>query len=122
MFKTVPILAWSRKQIKFFLIEMEALVMLRKHFAAAGIENLQNSPKNQSLNVKNSTVFLSICLFGGLTILSSNEAESFDESIYIWLRGVSIGLCSVVYEIMVWNSTILYGFIDRLADTVNESK
>lgn len=96
--------------------------MLRKHFAAAGIENLQNSPKNQSLNVKNSTVFLSLCLFGGLTILSSNEAESFDESIYIWLRGVSIGLCSVVYEIMVWNSTILYGFIDRLADTVNESK
>lgn len=104
------------------MIKMELFALLRNHFVASGISVSENSSKSQPFNVKNSTVFVLLCLTVSLMGASITEANSFDERTDICFKSVSIGLCCIVYVMIVWKTSILFEFIDNLDETINESE
>lgn len=104
------------------LIRMDIFHLLRKHFTMGGIEISQKLSKNHPFNVKNMTFFILFCISICLTVLSLTEADTFDECTDILFRSVSAGVCGIIYEIIVWKTSKLYGFVNNLADAVNESE
>lgn len=101
---------------------MDFFAILRNNLAMGGIKNLQKSTKIHPFNVINSTVSILLCATVSSIALSFNEANTFDECIDILYRSVSIGICGIIYEIIVWRTSKLFGIIDSLADTVNASE
>ena len=101
---------------------MESFVLLRKHLAMCGIEISQKPLENHQINVKNSTVFILLCGNITLSALTINEMNTFKEYTDIVFRSVSIGVCGILYEIIVWKTSKLFKFINNLEDTVNTSK
>lgn len=83
---------------------------------------IANAPKNHPFNVRNSTVSILTCASSTFIALSLNDANTLDECTDILLKSVSIGVCGILYEIIVWNTSKLFEFIKSLADTVNESE
>lgn len=98
---------------------MELNALLRKHFAMSGITSSLN---NHPLNASNLTIFLLLCITVASMAASIREAKTYDESTAILFQSVSIGVCCIVYVIIVWKTSILFEFIDRLDDTIKESE
>lgn len=101
---------------------MESFELLRTHLGMGGIMISQKSSKTHPFNVKNSTIFLLLCVTAILIAIASNQADSYDEYIDILFQSVSIGACAIPYVIIVWKTPILFEFINCLADTVNTSE
>lgn len=101
---------------------MEVFESLRKHFATCGIAVSQKSPRRHPFNVKNSTVFILLCLYVSLIAVFVNDANTFDERTDILYKVVSISTCGILYEIIVLKMLKLFAFIDSLADTVDSSE
>lgn len=102
--------------------KMESFELLQTHLAICGIKISQKSSKNHPINVKNSTIFILVCAMVALHVISLKEADNFDECTDILFRCVSIGACNFLYVIVVLKTTKLFEFINRVADTVNESE
>lgn len=98
---------------------MELFPLLRMHFAMSGITPSNN---NHSFNVKNSTIFLSLCITVSLIAISMKDAKTNDERTDILFQSVSIGLFCIVYVIVIWKTPILLDFINNLDDTIKESE
>lgn len=101
------------------MIKMETFELLRKHFAMSGI-TLSNG--KYPFNAKNSIIFVSLCITVSLSAISMKDAKTDDERTDILFQSVSIGICCIVYVIIIWKTTILFDFIDGLDDTINESE
>lgn len=101
---------------------MDCFESLQKHLAMCAIEVSQKPSKNHPFNVKNLTVFSSVCLAVGLILGYWNEANSFNERTDLMFRSLSIGASAVVYAIIVCNTSKLSTFINSLADTVEASE
>lgn len=101
---------------------MVTFTLIRSHFAMCGVAISQKAPNKHPINVKNSTVFILLCVFITLIAISLNEAKTFDESIDISFRCVSNSACDIVYAIIVWKTSKLFEFINSLADIVKESE
>lgn len=102
---------------------MEFFELLRTHLAMCGVAITQKSAKNYPfINLKNSTVFILVCVAVGLIALSLNEANTYKDYTDILFQSVSIGVCGIVYAIVVWKTSKLFEFICSLADTVHESE
>lgn len=87
-----------------------------------GIEAPQKSPKTHPFNVKNVSVFALLCVSSTLIVLSIDETVSFDERAYFLFHSFSQSICGIIYEIIVWKSSKLFEFIDKLGDLVKESE
>lgn len=74
------------------------------------------------INVKNAIIFILVCVNASCTALTLNTANNFDECTDILFRSVSLGVCGILYEIIVWNTAKLLEFIDSLAETIKESE
>lgn len=98
---------------------MEIFALLKMHFAMCGI---RMSQKSLSLAGKSSAIFILVCVSSTLTTAALTEVNTFNEWTDILFRSVSIGICGIVYSIIVWKTSKLYEFIHTLADTVNASK
>lgn len=101
---------------------MESFELLRNHLAMCGIAISQNTTKTHPFNVKNSTVFIVLCVTVSLIVISLNEANTFDECTDIVFRSVSIGTCGIFYGIIVWKTSKLFELVNSLAETVKPSK
>lgn len=102
---------------------MEIFESLRKHFAMSGIAVSKNdAPKRHPFNGKNSIIFILFCVSVGLTTLSINDANTFDECTDIMFRSISAGVCGLIYAAIVWKTSKLYEFINILNVTVQESE
>lgn len=95
---------------------MELFILLRKHFAMSGISD------REPLNAKNLTLFVLLCVTVTLMAASIEEAETYDECADILFQSISIGVCCIVYVIIIWKTSILFEFIERLDDTIKESE
>lgn len=103
-------------------IKMEFFTIFRKHLAMCGIEVPKKSPKTHPFNVKNVCVFTLLCVSSTLIVLSIDETVSFDERAYFLFHSFSQSICGIIYEIIVWKSSKLFEFIDKLGDLVKESE
>lgn len=101
---------------------MEFFALLRNHLVMCGIEISRKSPKNHPFNVRNTTMLILLYLYVSLTIILLNEDNTFDECTDLLLRSVSISFYGVMYIIVVWNTSKLIKFVNRLADTVEASE
>lgn len=101
---------------------MQYFELLRKHFAMCGIEISQRSSKTHPFSVKNSTIFILVCINVSTIAIMLKEAHTFDEYTDILFRSVSGGTCGIFYEIIVWKTPKLLEFINSLEDTVNTSE
>lgn len=101
------------------MIKMELFVLLRKHFAMIGITPSIN---NHPFNAKNLSIFVLLCVTVTLMAASIKEVTTYDERTDILFRSVSIGVCCMVYVIIIWKTSILLEFIERLDDTIKESE
>lgn len=101
---------------------MQIFELLRRHLATSGIIISQKLPMNYPINARNSTVFILVCVTVAITALSLNDAKSFSESSGILFRSVAIGVCNILYAIIVWKTSKLLEFINGLDDTITESE
>lgn len=101
---------------------MEIFALLRKHLAICGIELTQKPSPSHPFNVKNLIVVILLYVFVILSIASLNEANTYEDYTDILYLSVSIGVCGIVYVIIVWKSPELLRFLDSLAEIVNESE
>lgn len=101
---------------------MDMFGLLQKHIGMCGIAISQKSPRNHSFNVKNSTVFVLVWVFVVLTAFLLIEVDSFGERTDILFRAASIGVCGVLYTIIICQTPKLFDFIQSLEDIVNESE
>lgn len=101
---------------------MDCFELLQKHLAMCAIEVSQKPTKNHPFNVRNLTVFSSVCVTVGLILGSWNEDNTFDEHTDLLFRSLSIGAGAIVYAIIVCNTSKLSAFINSLADTVRASE
>lgn len=99
---------------------MESFELVQSHLEMSGIAISQKSPKDHPFNVKNSTIFILVCLYSILNASSLHEASSFVECTDILLTSVSMGTLAVVYEIIVFKTSKLFDFINDSADIVGE--
>lgn len=82
----------------------------------------QRSTKKHSFNAKNLTVLILLCLNVSLIAAMLNEVNTFDETTDILFQCISNGTCGIVYVIIICNTSKLFKFINRLADTINASE
>lgn len=100
------------------MIEMHFFQLLKHHLATGGIAI---SLKNHLFNIKNSTVFLLLCINAILNVLPLTEANGFDERADILFRSAELLVSAILNAIIVYKMSDLFKFIDSLADAVNES-
>lgn len=96
--------------------------LLREHFAMCGIAISPNSPKTHPFNGKNSAIVILLCVNVSSIAILLNEANTFEEITDIVFRSVSTSTCGILYVAIVWKTSALDEFIDRLADTVDASE
>lgn len=96
--------------------------LLRKHIEMCGIEISQESPRNHSVNVKNSIIFVLVCMFVVLSGLPLIEVDSFHERTDILFTAACLGICGALYATIIFKTPKLFEFIKNLEDIVNESE
>lgn len=101
---------------------MESFAFIQKQLATNGIMTSKKTTKFYPFNVRNLTVFILNCFNSTLIAASLNKANTFDECTDILYRSVSVGACNIIYAIIVWKTSKLTEFVDRLTNTVNESE
>lgn len=97
---------------------MDVFSLMQMHLAMCGIEISSKSSKYHPLNVKNSIMFNLIIASVIVTVLSLNDTTNFNECADVFFRSVSIGICGIVYAIIVSKTSNLSKFISSLADAV----
>lgn len=101
---------------------MPSFGLLREHFAMCGIAISTKSPKIHPINGTNLTIVILLCVNVGSIAILLNGANNFDEITDIVFRSVSTGTCGILYVAIVWKTSALDEFIDRLADAVDASE
>lgn len=84
---------------------MESIVL-------CGADVLQKSTQNHPFNVQNVTISLLNCVNVSLIALSFSETTNYEKRIDVLFQSVSAGVCSIIYEIIVW----------KTSDTIKSSK
>lgn len=104
------------------IIKMESFALIRANLVMGGIEISQNSSKTNPINVKNSIIFLLICITVGSIAALFNESNTFDERTNILFQSVTFTVCAILYAIIVWKTSKLITFINSSVDIVKASE
>lgn len=104
---------------------MESFTLLRKHLAMIGILNIfAKSPRNRlrAFNTKNTMIFtLAGCsaIFYAKLLYEPNTFEEYTDLIY---NGSSATVFTMIFIAIIWKTSELYSFIDKLENTVENRK
>lgn len=104
------------------LINMESIVLMRKHLALCGADIVQKSTQNHPFNVRNVAILFLNCATVSLVVLSFNQTTDYEKRIDVLLQSISTGACGIITEIIVWKTPKLFEFFNTISDTIKNSE